>query len=88
MKHIKNYHQQRRSVVSIAALTVMLVGCSANPDIPLRDENRANLVKLDPGMTKAQATQAMGESNRNREIWHFQQPVQERNYQGPNGRNL
>ena len=58
MKHIyKTYH-----LVLITALTVILSGCSAIPYIPLRDENRANLVKLDPGMTKAQAIQTMGDT--------------------------
>ena len=58
MKHIyTNYH-----LVLITALTVILAGCSANPYIPLRDENRANLVKLDPGMTKAQTIQTMGDT--------------------------
>src|SRR5262249_23749314 len=46
--------------VSIVGLTILLA-CSSNPYAPLGDGNRANLVKLNVGMTKVQAAQAMGD---------------------------
>jgi hypothetical protein len=91
MKHIKNYQEQRardtalRLVVWIAALTIMLAGCSANPYIPLRDENRANLVKLDLGMTKAQAIQTMGDKSASGRYGTFTNPYKREIIKAPTG---
>ncbi len=92
MKHIdKNYQGQRairdaaiRLVVLIAALTVVLAGCS-NPYVPLRDENRANLIKLDLGMTKTQATQAMGDKTATGRYGTFSNPYKREIIKGPTG---
>ena len=76
MKHI---------LVLIGALTVLSAGCSANPYIPLRDENRANLVKLDLGMTKAQATQTMGDKTATGRYGTFSNPYKREIIKGPTG---
>ena len=62
-------------------------GVQRIPYIPLRDENRANIVRLDAAMTEAQSNTNYGRDDGNGKIWHFHQPVQERNYQVPYGRN-
>ena len=93
MKHIdKNYHEQRvirdkaiRLVVLIVALTVILAACSANPYIPLRDENRSNLVNLDLGMTKTQATQTMGNKTATGKYGTFTNPYKREIIKAPTG---
>ena len=63
-------------LISFLVLVGMCVGC-ANP----RTVNRANLLKLQTGMTKSQVIDTMGkpynsEYNNEREIWYYDAGLQ------------
>ena len=69
----------------VGVLTLLSAGCSANPYIPLRDENRANLIKLDLGMTKAQAIQTMGDTPATGRYGTFTNPYKREILKAPTG---
>jgi hypothetical protein len=75
----------RHILVLICLLAVLSAGCSANPYVPFRDENRANLVKLDLGMTKAQATQTMGDKTVNGRYGTYSNPYKREIITTPTG---
>jgi len=60
-------------------------GCSASPYIPLRDENRANIVRLDAAMTEAQAIQTMGETTITGRYGTFTNPYKREIIKSPTG---
>jgi len=72
-------------LVLIGALIVLSAGCSASPYIPLRDENRANIVRLDAAMTEAQAIQTMGETTITGRYGTFTNPYKREIIKSPTG---
>ncbi len=84
---MKEPQEAARLAVSIIGLTI-LVTCSASPYIRLRDENRANLVKLEFGMTKAQAAQIVGDNAVTGRYGTFSNPYKREIIKAPTGETM
>ena len=50
-----------KRIIFVLFLAFLMAGCSSY--MPLRDENRINIAKIDKGMTRAQVVQVMGEKS-------------------------